>query len=130
MPFRDKMKKLLRRATSGEQTPTLATTKSDVEKYKPGEVPPSKYPSPWKKQNQEKLSAFSFGNAFGRRNSEHSDVSPCGTRRNSSFSFGRKSVGKDREAKHVEPVPENADSEENVANGIRRRLHLSVRLLY
>ena len=90
--------------------------------YKPGEVmPKQKYRGPVNKEHKEKLDAFSFGNAFRRRNSDHSQYSPMGSRlpsRRGSL-FSRKSLGLgSRQPSHVdEAVMESAEADDDVTNG-------------
>lgn len=115
------------------QTDSKASTKKTKKPktpnnvYKPGEVmPKQKYRGPVNKEHKEKLDAFSFGNAFRRRNSDQSQYSPMGSRlpsRRSSL-FGRKSlVLGSRQQSHVdEPVMESADADDDVTNvGLSRR---------
>ena len=98
--------------------------------YKPGEVmPKQKYRGPVNKEHKEKLDAFSFGNAFRRRNSDQSQYSPMGSRlpsRRSSL-FSRKSlVLRSRQQSHVdEPVMESTEADDDVTNGegSRKLLH-------
>lgn len=116
------MKKAFGRTTSEGSSPTVSKTNSNVEYYKTGEIPASKYRGPWNKQHQEKLHSFSFGEAFGRRKSDvASDYSPKGSRapsrRESFLSMGRKSVQKNREQSHVGQVVENA-GDDDPANGL------------
>ncbi|KAK4694476.1 hypothetical protein P7C71_g3114, partial [Lecanoromycetidae sp. Uapishka_2] len=96
MPFRAKMKRALGRGTSAEgddltRTDTDKSNKSKKPKkeklpdniYKPGEMPKPKYRGPYNKEHQDKLSAFSFGDAWTRRKSSAtgtSDLSPMGSR--------------------------------------------------
>lgn len=90
------MKRALGRGTSDEgddltKTETAKSSKSKKPKkekapdniYKPGEMPKPKYKGPYNKDHQEKLSAFSFGEAWKRRKSSitgNSDLSPMGSR--------------------------------------------------
>jgi hypothetical protein len=122
--LRDKMKKALKRTQSEDQssTPTLGKSpKEGVEVYKTGQVPPSKYRAPWNKEHQDKLHGFSFGDTFGRRKSSFSDVSPGGTRRNSSVGANKK------QSQHHDPhgprsvgqVIENASDSDDPTNGMR-----------
>jgi len=119
--LRDKMKKALKRTQSEDQssTPTLGKSpKEGVEVYKTGQVPPSKYRAPWNKEHQDKLHGFSFGDTFGRRKSSFSDVSPGGTRRNSSVGANKK------QSQHHDPhgprsvgqVIENASDSDDPTN--------------
>jgi len=115
------MKKALKRTQSEDQssTPTLGKSpKEGVEVYKTGQVPPSKYRAPWNKEHQDKLHGFSFGDTFGRRKSSFSDVSPGGTRRNSSVGANKK------QSQHHDPhgprsvgqVIENASDSDDPTN--------------
>ena len=133
MPFRAKVRRVLGRPSVSEEGADLTQTTSKASKkekkpkapnnvYKPGEVMPKpKYRGPVNKEHQEKLRAFSFAGAFGRRNSEQSQYSPMGSRlpsrRNSvlgKFSFGSKS----RQQSYVDaPVKESTEGDDDVKNG-------------
>lgn len=143
MPFRAKLKKAFGggRSSSKSSTPSgdgshtpngHHTHRTDVEYYKPGEIPRSKYRGPWNKEHQEKLHSFSFN--FGGRQSSlggSSDWSPTASRaqsRRSSWISGRRpstsgKSGKGRKsserARHrlgEQKLDENA-GDDDVANG-------------
>ncbi len=58
-----------------------STTRRRQNVYKPGErMPKPKYPAVYNKAHQEKLLAFSFGDAWKKRNSCQSQYSPMGSR--------------------------------------------------
>ncbi|KAL8830273.1 MAG: hypothetical protein Q9191_001526 [Dirinaria sp. TL-2023a] len=132
MPFRERVKRAFGRSISEDgsnltQTESKASTKKAKKPktpnnvYKPGEVmPKQKYRGPVNKEHKEKLDAFSWGNAFRRRDSDQSQYSPMGSRlpsrRNSLF--GRKSlVLRSRQPSHVEePVMESTEADDDVTN--------------
>lgn len=90
------MKRALGRSPSSAgddltKTDTAKSTKSKQRKkeklpdniYKPHEMPKPKYRGPYNQAHQDKLSAFSFGDAWKRRKSSatgNSDMSPMGSR--------------------------------------------------
>ena len=127
MPFRAKMKRAFGRDSSEEGTD--APKKEKKQKlpdnvYKPGEpMPRPKYRGPWDKEHQDKLTSFSFANAFGRRKSEQSEYSPMGSklpsRRGSFLNMGRKSFARSRQQSHVDPaLMEATERDDDVANGM------------
>ena len=96
--------------------------------YKPGEpMPKPKYGGPYNKEHQEKLSSFSFSDAWkSRRKSDNSLYSPLGSRLPSRLPSqvgslkSRKSVtaARSRQQSHVESMlVENADGDDDVMNG-------------
>ncbi|KAF2726347.1 hypothetical protein K431DRAFT_6638 [Polychaeton citri CBS 116435] len=101
MPFREKMKSLVRTRSRGDtltksdsnsSSPSRDRWPSNV--YKPGEpMPRPKYRAPPKKEHKEKLDSFSFADSW-RRKSQQSMYSPMGTRapsrRHSLISLGRR----------------------------------------
>lgn len=96
--------------------------------YKPGEpMPRPKYRGPYNQAHQDKLSAFSFGDAWKRRRSSGtagSDLSPRGSRimsrRNSAWS--KKSKLGSRQNSAFAEVEENGEGDDDVANvGLSRQ---------
>ncbi len=92
--------------------------------YKLGEsMPKPKYRGPYNKEHQEKLSSFSFSDAWqSRRKSDNSMYSPLGSRLPSQVGSlkSRKSLGgaRSRQQSHVEGmVEENVDGDDDVMNG-------------
>ena len=96
--------------------------------YKPGEpMPKPKYRGPYNKEHQEKLSSFSFADAWKpRRKSDQSLYSPLGSKLPSRLSSqvgslkSRKSyIGpRSRQQSHVEGMlVESADGDDDVMNG-------------
>lgn len=92
--------------------------------YKSGELMPKpKYRGPYNKEHQEKLSSFSFSDAWkSRRKSDNSMYSPLGSRLPSQVGSlkSRKSLGgaRSRQRSHVEGmVVENADGDDDLMNG-------------
>lgn len=126
MPFREKMKRAFRRTSSTTEGSELAKTSSKASKkdkgniYESGEMPKPKYRGPYNKAHQDKLSAFSFGEAWSRRKSDQSQYSPMGSRlpsrRGSTFS-GRSREPKSRQQSYVGQVVENTDGDDDIANG-------------
>ena len=136
MPFREKMRKALGRSNDGGSdliaTDTNKSTKSKKAKkeklpdnvYKPGEpMPRPKYRGPYNQAHQDKLSAFSFGDAWKRRKSSGtvgSDLSPMGSRimsrRNSAWS--KKSKLGSRQNSAFAGVEESGEGDDDVANGM------------
>lgn len=92
--------------------------------YKPGEpMPRPKYRGPYNQAHQDKLSAFSFGDAWKRRRSSGtmgSDLSPMGSRimsrRNSAWS--KKSKLGSRQNSAFAGVEESGEGDDDVANGM------------
>ncbi|KAI9862587.1 MAG: hypothetical protein M1824_001136 [Vezdaea acicularis] len=90
MPVRERLRKVLGRSEldeNGNKKPKLP---------KPVETPKPKYPPRFNQEHQEKLRAFSFSDAWNRRKSEHSEISPLHSRmhsRRSSKIEGRRSMG-------------------------------------
>lgn len=134
MPFRDKMKRAFGRPSSEDSDLTqVSTTSSRKQKkqkreypdnvYKPGEVMPKpKYRAAYNKEHQDKLSAFSFGDAWKRRKSDQSQYSPRGSRLPSVVgSLRRMSVAAGPRSRKqsiaVEAVDENIDRDDDVSNG-------------
>lgn len=119
MPFREKMRRALGRdSTNSEGGSTGAKTKSKADTYQPGEIPSSKYRSPYNKPHQDKLKAFSFGDAFSRRKSDQTQYSPMGSRmpsRKNSAIEGQGSAITRRS--NVGQVVENANADDDVKNG-------------
>lgn len=136
MPFRDKIKKTFGRSNDdGSDLITTDTNKSTKSKkakkeklpdnvYKPGEpMPRPKYRGPYNQAHQDKLSAFSFGDAWKRRRSSGtvgSDLSPMGSRimsrRNSAWS--KKSKLGSRQNSAFAGVQESGEGDDDVANGM------------
>lgn len=139
MPFRDKMKRAFGRPSNDDsdlaQVSSTASRKERKQKreypdnvYKPGEVMPRpKYRAVYNKEHQDKLSAFSFGDAWKRRKSDQSQYSPRGSRlpsvvgslRRMSLAAGprsrKQSIAADR-------VDENIDRDDDVSNvGLSRQ---------
>lgn len=136
MPFRDKVKRAFGRAgEDGSPLTSVSSRSSRKEKkptrgypdnvYKPGEIMPRpKYRAPYNKAHQDKLSAFSFGEAWTRRKSDHSQYSPMGSRLTSAVgSLKRKSFMSglgSRQGSHVPgPAPGSGtgDDDDDVMNG-------------
>ena len=136
MPFREKMRKALGRSNDENSNPISTSTnpstkpkKNKKEKlpdnvYKPGEpMPRPKYRGPYNKAHQDKLSAFTFGDAWKRRRSSGtvgSDLSPMGSRimsrRNSAWS--KKSKLGSRQNSAFAGVEESEEGDDDVANGM------------
>lgn len=134
MPFRDKMKRAFGRPSNEESDLTqVCSTSSRKEKkqkreyadnvYKPGEIMPKpKYRAAYNKEHQDKLSAFSFGDAWKRRKSDQSQYSPRGSRlpsvvgslRRMSLATGSRSR---KQSIATERVDENIDRDDDVSNG-------------
>lgn len=133
MPFREKMKRAFGRSPSTSDGSDLAKASSKGSKkdqdniYKPGEMPKPKYKGPYNQSHQDKLSAFSFGGAWARRKSDQSQYSPMGSRlpsRRGSMLSGRSPEAGSRQQSYVRQVVENADGDDDIANGMlisRRR---------
>ena len=140
MAFREKMKRALRRSvsdgsdlTSTESNKTKKPKKEKKEKYpdnvyKPGEAMPRlKYRGPYNKVHQDKLSAFSFGDAWKRRKSSlsaNSDMSPMGSRRMSRrgstwSNWTKKTPLGSRKNSGFAGVEESGEGDDDVANGIK-----------
>ena len=92
--------------------------------YRSGEpMPKPKYRGPYNKEHQEKLSSFSFSDAWkSRRKSDNSSYSPMGSRLPSVVGSlkSRKSLGgaRSRRQSHVEAmVVKSADGDDDVMNG-------------
>jgi len=135
MPFRARIKQAFSRSSVSEEGADLTQVASKASKkekkqktpdnvYKFGEVmPKAKYRGPVNQEHQEKLQAFNFSNAFGRRNSEQSQYSPFGSKfpsRRGSFlsrlSLGPKS-GQHSQAGTGTTVVESAAGDDDVTNG-------------
>jgi hypothetical protein len=140
MPFRAKVKKAFGgKARDGGDSPSSSSSsppqRTDIEYYKPGQVPPSKYRGPWNQKHQDKLHAFSFEDATrDRKEPIPAAYSPMGTqaqsRRSSWVSRARSSLGGSRSetedgsaarkrshASHVEQVVESAEDDADIGNG-------------
>lgn len=99
MPLREKAKSFFKskhhNSDSLSKTNTNGSDRKGSDYYQPGEMPLPKYRRPPQKEHKEKLEAFSFADAWGRK-SFQSHHSPMGTRapsrRASWMSMGRKSV--------------------------------------
>lgn len=136
MPFREKVKKALGGTRNSRDDPdsNYPPRRSDIEYYKPHEIPRSKYRGPWNQKHQDSLQAFSFQEATqNRKGSIPASYSPRGTnamsRRSSWLSKARSSLGSrsDQEGaktprrmsqmSHVGPVVEDADDDADVGNG-------------
>jgi hypothetical protein len=138
MPFRAKVRKAFGGKKNGDASPSSGSSsppkRTDIEYYKPGEIPRSKYRGPWNQTHQDKLQAFSFdGAGRDRKGSIPSAYSPRGThaqsRRSSWVSRARSSLSGRSEhgdtntarrkshASHVGQVIENEDDDADVANG-------------
>jgi hypothetical protein len=74
--------------------------------YKSGEdMPPLKYPGRVDKEHQERLMAFTFADAWSRRRSCQSSVSPMASRSNSITDSSRRADNADcQSATHLETV--------------------------
>lgn len=138
MPFRARIKQAFSRSSVSEEGADLTQVASKASKkerkqktpdnvYKFGEImPKAKYRGPVNPEHQEKLQAFNFSNAFGRRNSEQSQYSPFGSRfpsRRGSF-LSRLSLGpRSGQQSHVgagTTVMESAVGDDDVKNGEQR----------
>lgn len=134
MPFRDKMKRAFGRSSEEEdglsKLSSISPKKGKKQKreypdnvYQPGEIMPTpKYRTPYNKDHQAKLSAFSFGDAWHRRKSDQSQYSPRGSRLPSLVgSFRRKSWmsgTRSRQHSHADGmVEESMDGDDGVLNG-------------
>lgn len=92
MPFRDKMKRAFGRPGDENSELTQVSSKASRKEkklkqhhadnvYQPGEIMPKpKYRAAYNKDHQDKLSSFSFGEAWKRRKSDQSEYSPMGSR--------------------------------------------------
>ena len=138
MPFRAKMKRALGRSGSSNEGSDLTTTsmnkstkskKPKKEKlpdniYKPGEpMPRPKYRGPYNQAHQDKLSAFSFGDAWRRRKSSataNSDMSPMGSRlmSRSGSMWSRKSNKLGSRQNSAFQGVEEGEGDDDVANGM------------
>ena len=132
MPFREKMRKALGRSNDDGSDPMAKKAKKEKlpdNVYKPGEpMPRPKYRGPYNQAHQDKLSAFSFGDAWKRRKSSGtvgSDMSPMGSRlmsrRNSAWS--KKSKLGSRQNSTFAGVEESGEGDDDVANGMERFCH-------
>jgi len=130
MGVREKMKKAFGGKKSGESSPSDAGTPKipgvEYYKYKPGQVPRSKYRGKWDQQHQDKLCAFSFAAAFrSRRGSEYSSYSPSGlkaqSRRASHISKKSKNEVDDKSLRRKSTNPrrmkEGGEGKGDVTNG-------------
>ena len=139
MPFRAKMKRALGRSGSSAEgsdltaTDTNKSTKAKKPKkeklpdniYKPGEaMPRPKYRGPYNQAHQDKLSAFSFGDAWKRRESSatgNSDMSPMGSRlmsrRGSAWSRRSNKLGSRQNSEFQGPLDEG-EADDDVTNGM------------
>lgn len=140
MPFRAKVRSVFGGKKSAGDLTTPVSDRSprrtDIEYYKPGQLPPSKYPGHWNEKHQRKLHAFSFQAASrDRKGSIPSSHSPGGSiaqsRRSSWASRVRQSLGgRDDEdlnparskshGSHVGQIVEGAEDEADVGNGKHR----------
>ena len=132
MPFRDKMKRAFGKPGDEEFSLTQVSSKASRKEkkpkreypdnvYKPGEaMPRPKYRAAYNKEHQDKLSAFSFGNPWKRRESDQSQYSPMGSRL-PSISLRRLSFGpgqRSRKQSYVTGrVDENTEGDDDVGNG-------------
>jgi hypothetical protein len=140
MPFREKVKKAFGGKKNSGDSPSSSGSNSprkrtDIEYYKPGQIPSSKYRGPWNQKHQDKLQAFSFEDATqNRKGSIPSVYSPRGTnaqsRRSSWVSRARSSLGGSRNdqdnahaarpkshASHVGMVVEGTDDDDDIGHG-------------
>src|SRR5271169_6567529 len=108
MSFRAKLKKTFGGKRSGENTLSGDSTprRSDIEYYKPHEIPKSKYRGHFDPEHQEKLHSFSFADAFGRRASSimSGAFSPGGTKaqsRRGSWMSRTKSTASEMDSKSL-----------------------------
>lgn len=150
MPFRARVKRALIGGPSDSSDLKGAGSKNSKNEklpdnvYKPGEaMPRPKYRGPYNQAHQDKLTAFSFGNAWSRRKSsmsqktQGSDYSPMGSRlpsqgpsrRGSGWSGfsgkrGRWPLGSRQNSNYDPAMKENADDDVNVANGVSAQWHL------
>ncbi|KAF7510970.1 hypothetical protein GJ744_005516 [Endocarpon pusillum] len=141
MTFRAKVRKALKgNKSSGDDSSSSAPKRTDIEYYKPGEIPRSKYRGPWDQKHQDHLHAFSFKDALrDRRNSIPASCSPRGTpaqsRRSSWVSRARLSLGsrsgvedgnaerRKSHASHIGQVAEANEEDADVGNvGLLRRV--------
>jgi hypothetical protein len=137
MPFREKVKKAFggKKDTNSDSSADYPPKRKDIEYYKPGEIPSSKYQGPWNQKHQDSLQAFSFEESFGNGKVPITpSYSPRGTlsqsrrsswmnRARSSFG-GRSDPGEDgpgvrrkSHASHVGKVVEEAGDDADVGNG-------------
>ena len=93
--------------------------------YKPGEaMPRPKYRGPYNQAHQDKLSSFSFGDAWKRRESSatgNSDMSPMGSRlmsrRGSAWSRRSNKLGSRQNSEFQGPLDEG-EADDDVTNGM------------
>ncbi|KAI9802126.1 MAG: hypothetical protein M1833_002047 [Piccolia ochrophora] len=115
MPFRERMRRAFGRSNTSDDLTPKRSKSQQADLYKPGEVMPKpKYPGRYNKPHQDMLSAFSFGEAFRRRKSDMTDVSPMGSRmpsRKNSEAMGRKSSAHRRS--HIGKVVESVDDDDD-----------------
>jgi hypothetical protein len=135
MSFRAKVRRALK-GSKGKSDDNNPPQRTDIEYYKPGEIPRSKYRGPWNQKHQDKLHAFSFEDAFrDPQPTIPTAQSPRGTtaqsRRSSWVSRARSSLGgrssdleddgaarrKSHSRGVVGQVVETADEEADVGNG-------------
>lgn len=139
MPFREKMKRAFGRphsddgsdlsrisSKSSSQKPKKQKSERPDNVYQLGELMPKpKYRGPYNKAHQDKLSAFSFSDAWkARRKSDNSQYSPMGSRLPSLVGSlkSRKSIGvaRSRQPSYVEgTVVESVARDDDVGNGRR-----------
>ena len=132
MTFRAKVRKALKgNKSSGDDSSGSPPKRTDIEYYKPGEIPRSKYRGPWNQKHQDQLHAFSFGDAFrDRRKSIPASCSPRGTlaqsRRSSWVSRARSSLGSrsgmednnaERRKSHASHIGQVVEANEEDADG-------------
>lgn len=139
MSFRAKVRKALKGKKNSDHSSSTSNStnppkRTDIEYYKPGEIPRSKYRGPWNQKHQDKLEAFSFKDASrDRKTSMPVAFSPRGTqaqsRRSSWVSRARSSLGGRSHTEdgssgravshpsHIEQVVEGADDDNEVGNG-------------
>lgn len=128
MQFRARLKKTFSRGSrssnsSSESSSTLSGSSGEKRPsnvYQPGEKIPQKYRRPVDKAHQEKLEAFSFGDAW-RRRSFQSVYSPMGSRmpsRRNSVELSTKYAAISRRgAGFVDEVDEGSGDDSDLANG-------------
>ncbi|KAI9849114.1 MAG: hypothetical protein M1837_005344 [Sclerophora amabilis] len=129
MPLRDRMRKAFGRQSSSsspaEDLSPKRTKSQKAELYKVGDaMPKPKYPGRYNKPHQDMLKSFSFADAWSRRKSDLSGVSPTGSRavsRNNSGVAPRKSTG--HRPGSVGQLAESVEGEDDVMDvGLSRPL--------
>lgn len=101
--------------SSTSSDPTYYTGRTDIEYYKPHEIPKSKYRGRVDPEHKERLDAYSFGDAFNqvrRRSSQALSgiMSPGGTKSQSRRTSYMSHVSRDARSTATTPAPNEIDN--------------------